>query len=301
MSAVRTEMTHAGAYGFDMKPPAEALSVLAKAQTQAAQTVEGAVPQIAAAAEIAARTIATGGRLVYAAAGSSGLMALADALELPGTYGIAKDRIHVLMAGGLEVLSNLAGAPEDDEDQARDDIARINVGAGDCVIALTASGRTPFALAAVKAARAAGATTIGMANNADAPLLELVDFAICLPTPPEVIAGSTRMGAGTAQKIALNMLSTMMATHLGHVHDGYMVNVVADNIKLKARARRIVMAVAEVSDKKAAHWLDVAEGSVKTAILLASGANSVAAADELLARHSQKLRPALAALREERG
>lgn len=300
MSAPRTEMTHAGARGFDLKPPTEALAVLARAQAEAAQAVESAVPQIAAAAEIAARTIAKGGQLVYAAAGSSGLMALADALELPGTYGIPKDRITVLMAGGMAVLTDLAGAPEDDEDQARRAIEEAGVGPDDCVIALTASGRTPFALAAVRAARERGATTIGLANNPDAPLLGLVDVAICLPTPPEVIAGSTRMGAGTAQKIALNMLSTMMATHLGHVHDGYMVNVVADNIKLKGRAQRIVMAVAGVSEDAAAHWLDQAHGSIKTAILLASGAGSVAVAETLLAHHGQKLRPSLAALQEER-
>jgi N-acetylmuramic acid 6-phosphate etherase len=299
MSATQTEMTHGSAKGFDLKPPQEALQVLAVAQAEAAAAVQSAVPQIAAAAELAAHCMATGGQLVYAAAGSSGLMALADALELPGTYGIPKERIKVLMAGGMAVLTNLAGAPEDDEDEASGEIAKAGVKAGDCVIALTASGRTPFALAAVKAARALGAKTVGMANNAGAPLLDLVDVPICLPTPPEVIAGSTRMGAGTAQKIALNMLSTMMAVHLGHVHDGYMVNVVADNIKLRGRARRIVMAVSDVPEEEAAHWLELAKGSIKAAILLAAGAKDGPEADRLLAQNQNRLRPSLLALRGE--
>ncbi|HTM76676.1 MAG TPA: N-acetylmuramic acid 6-phosphate etherase [Devosia sp.] len=296
MTATQTEMTHASAKGFDLQPPHEALRILARAQAEAAQAVEAAVPEIAAAAALAAACVTGGGQLVYAAAGSSGLMALADALELPGTYGIATERIKVLLAGGTVGLISMTGAPEDDEDEARAAIAGAGVKPGDCVIAVTASGHTPFPLAAVIAARARGAKTIGLANNRGAALFDLVDVAICLPTPPEVIAGSTRMGAGTAQKIALNMLSTMMAVHLGHVHDGYMVSLVADNIKLKARARRIVMAVSGVNEAIAAHWLEVTQGSVKPAILLAAGAEDVAGAERLLAENGGKLRGALAGL-----
>ena len=151
-------------------------------------------------------------------------------------------------------------------------------------------------MAAIAAARAAGASTIGISNNWGAPLFDRVDVAICLPTPPEVIAGSTRMGAGTAQKIALNMLSTMMAVHLGHVHDGFMVNLVADNGKLRERARRIVMAVSAVPEDKAAAALDEAGGAVKLAILLAAGATDIAGAQRLLAVSTGRLRPALKAL-----
>lgn len=301
MTATQTEMIHGAAKGFDLKPPHEALQILAAAQAEAAHAVASAVPEIAAAALLAAQCVAQGGQLVYAAAGSSGLMALADALELPGTYGISKDRIKVLLAGGMAGLVDMTGAPEDDADAARVAIQDAAVTAGDCVITLTASGQTPFPLAAVIEARARGAKTIGLANNRGAPLFDLVDVAICLPTPPEVVAGSTRMGAGTAQKIALNMLSTMMAVHLGHVHDGYMVNLLADNIKLKARARRIVMAVSDVPEDAAAHWLELAHGSVKTAILLAAGAQDVAGAERLLADNDGKLREAIKRLRGIRG
>jgi N-acetylmuramic acid 6-phosphate etherase len=296
MSATRTEMIHASARGFDTRPPEEALAILATAQVEAARAVQEAVPDIAKAAQVAAECVAGGGRLVYVAAGSSGLMALADALELPGTYGLARDRIKVLLAGGIAGLTNMEGGPEDDADAARTEIAEAGVGAGDCVIALTASGYTPYPMAAVDAARAAGASTIGISNNIGAPLFDKVDVSICLPTPPEVIAGSTRMGAGTAQKIALNMLSTMMAVHLGHVHDGFMVNVIADNAKLRDRARRIVMALGDVSEGKAAAALEQADGAVKVAILLAAGVDGLGAAERLLVENGGHLRPALKAL-----
>ncbi|WP_240233168.1 N-acetylmuramic acid 6-phosphate etherase [Devosia lacusdianchii] len=296
MSATQTEMTHVHAAGFDTLPANEALSILARAQVEAAEAVEHAVPQIAAAAELAAKSIAGGHRLIYAAAGSSGLMALADALEIPGTYGIARDRIKVLLAGGVAALTDMEGGPEDDADAARAEIAAAGVGPGDCVIALTASGYTPYPMAAVEAARAAGASTVGLSNNHGAPLFDKVDVAVCLATPPEVIAGSTRMGAGTAQKIALNMLSTMMAIHLGHVHDGFMVNLIADNMKLRGRAKGIVMAVGAVDDQKAAAALEQAHGAVKVAIVLAAGADGVDAARRLLAENDGKLRPVLSAL-----
>jgi N-acetylmuramic acid 6-phosphate etherase len=296
MTHTQTEMTHASAKGFDTRPPQEALAILALAQAEAAKAVEAAVPAIAEAAELTADCIRKGGRLIYVAAGSSGLMALADALELPGTYGIERDRIKVLLAGGIAGLTKMEGGPEDDEDAARAEIAEAGIGPGDCVIALTASGYTPYPMAAVAAARAAGARSIGMSNNRGAKLFERVDVAICLPTPPEVIAGSTRMGAGTAQKIALNMLSTMMAVHLGHVHDGFMVNLVADNLKLRGRAKRIVMAVSEVGEDAAAAALEQAGGAVKTAIILDAGADSVADAERRLVESSGHLRPALKAL-----
>jgi N-acetylmuramic acid 6-phosphate etherase len=296
MSATQTEMSHASADGFDLKPPAEALAILAAAQAEAALTVQEAVPAIASGAALAARCLQSGGRLIYAAAGSSGLMAMADALELPGTYGIARDRIAVLLAGGAAALSNMEGAPEDDAEAARADVAAAGLGAGDCVIALSASGYTPYPMTVVEAAREAGASTIGISNNRGAALFERVDVAICLLTPPEVIAGSTRMGAGTAQKIALNMLSTMMAVHLGHVHDGFMVNLVADNLKLRGRAKRIVMAVSRVGEDAAAAALEQAGGAVKTAIILAAGADSAADAERRLAESGGHLRPVLTAL-----
>jgi N-acetylmuramic acid 6-phosphate etherase len=301
MPQTRTEAQHRHAEGLDIQAPASVLSALAEGQIEAAQAVRAAIPAIAAAAELVAPRLKAGGRLVYAAAGSSGLMALADALELPGTYGIARDRVVVLLAGGEEALRNLAGAPEDDRAEAVRAVASAAVGPRDCVIAVSASGSTPYALAALEEARRRGAATVALANNAGTPLLDGADVAVLLETPPEVIAGSTRMGAGTAQKIALNMLSTLVAVHLGHVHDGYMVNLVADNAKLRGRAQRIVAAVTGSRPDEAARLLEKSGGAVKTAILLAAGAADAEAARKLLDGTGQKLRPALSAIRGEAG
>ncbi len=299
MAVQRTEQQHPNAGGLDVQPPVTVLRLLGEAQIEAAKAVLAATEPLAAAAGIAADTLRNGGRIAYAAAGSSGLMALADALELPGTFGIPRDRIVVLVAGGIEAFSNLAGAPEDDTDQAARDVADAGLSEGDCLIAISASGSTPYALAALNEAKRRKLRTIAIANNPGAPLLELADAGIVLATPPELIAGSTRMGAGTAQKIALNMLSTLMGVHLGHVHDGYMVSVRSDNQKLKDRAARIVAAISGCDREQAAGWLDEAGGSVKTAVLLAAGANGKKAAAGLLDRHGQKLRAALSELAHE--
>ncbi|MFW8611684.1 N-acetylmuramic acid 6-phosphate etherase, partial [Mesorhizobium ciceri] len=167
--------------------------------------------------------------------------------------------------------------------------------------AISASGTTPYAVRAIEEAARRGAATIGIANNRDSALLRQAQTAILLETPPELIAGSTRMGAGTAQKIALNMLSTLTAIHLGHVHDGYMVNLMADNIKLRDRAARIVAAVSGRGTDEAARLLEKSGGAVKTAILLAAGADSTDAAQKILEEAGQKLRPALSAIEGSKG
>jgi N-acetylmuramic acid 6-phosphate etherase len=297
MTVGRTEARHWAAEGLELRATTEILKLLVDGQVAAAQSVAEAMTDIADGAAAMAESIEAGGRLIYVAAGSSGLMALADALELPGTYAIPRDRIVILLAGGLDALVDMTGGPEDDGHAGRTEIEALGLDRRDCVLALTASGKTPYPLEALKAAKAAGARTIGFSNNPQTSILAEAEFPICLPTPEEVIAGSTRMGAATAQKIALNMLSTLMAIHLGHVHDGFMVNVVADNAKLKLRARGIVAAIAGTDEAQAAEALDTSNGAVKPAVLLAAGAKNLAAADALLEAHRGRLRPALAELR----
>jgi N-acetylmuramic acid 6-phosphate etherase len=296
MAQMRTEAVHEHAGGLDAQPSATILGFLADAQVEAAKSVRHAIAEIANAAAIVAETLSGGGRLAYAGAGSSGLMALADALELPGTYGIPRERIVILFAGGASALQDMAGAPEDDAAGASREVADANLGKGDCLIAVSASGSTPYAVGALREAARRGARTVAIANNSGSPLLDLAEAAILLATPPEVIAGSTRMGAGTAQKIALNMLSTLAAVHLGHVHDGYMVNLHADNIKLRGRAARIVAAVAGCDEEAALRALEKTGGEVKPAILIAAGAADLKAAEELLDESGRRLRPALSKL-----
>ena len=296
MPAARTEERHDKAAGLDVMHPALALRLLASGQQAAAKAVDSAIEPLAEAARIAAEALAGGGRLAYAGAGSSGLMAMTDALELPGTYGIPLDKIIVLLAGGAASLSDLAGGYEDDTDLARKDVRDAGIGTGDCLVAVSASGSTPYALAAADEARQRGARVVAMANNAGATLFGNADVSILLQTPPEVISGSTRMGAATAQKIAFNMFSTLVGIHLGHVHDGHMVNLKADNEKLRGRAVRIVSDIAGIDAAAAGGHLAASSGSVKTAVLLAAGARDVAAAEALLSQAGQSLRRALSSL-----
>ncbi|WJR68610.1 N-acetylmuramic acid 6-phosphate etherase [Neorhizobium sp. CSC1952] len=291
MSSNATEARHGKAEGLDTLAPAEILRLLASGQQEAAKAVDSAVPSIARAADLAAATLRSGGKLVYAGAGSAGLVAIADALELPGTYGIALGQIAVLFAGGLSGTVDLPGGPEDDAALGVRDAGII--AAADCVICVSASGSTPYTLAIAEVAKARGAKLVAMANNAGARLLEGANVEILLETPPEVVAGSTRMGAATAQKIAFNMLSTLTAIKLGHVHDGHMVNLRADNDKLRIRAARMVAEIADIGFDEARAWMEAADGSVKVAVLLAAGAADADAARALLARSGQVLRTAL--------
>ena len=291
MSLPVTEHLHPAATGLDTQPALVVLEHLLSAQAAAVQAVTLALPQIEAAAALMAQALQGDGRLVYAGAGSSALMAVADGLELGGTFGVAADRVLLLMAGGLPVDARMPGDTEDDAGEGARAAAVLR--AGDVVIAVTASGRTPYAVAVADAARSRGAQVIGIANAVGAALFDHADVAICLATPPEVIAGSTRMGAGTAQKVALNMMSTLMGIRLGQVHDGMMVGLVADNDKLRARAAAMVARIAAVDNMLAVGALEMAQGAVKPAVLIALG-QAPEAALGLLSETNGNLRAAIA-------
>ena len=279
---------------IDALPALEAANFMLDGQEAALAVVRKSAPSIAKGADTMAAAIRAGNSIIYAAAGSSGLMALADACELPGTFGIPADSIQIHMAGGVPSDGQMPGDTEDDTTSAKD--AARCVASGDAVIVLSASGTTPYALTFAKLAKGKGATVIGLANNPATELLELADISICLETPPEVIAGSTRMGAGTAQKSALNLMSSLMGINLGHVYQGMMVNVVADNSKLLRRAAGMVARIADVSDLTAEDALKRAKGNIKTAILLAAG-SALETAQDLLAKHNGQLGPCIQSLK----
>jgi N-acetylmuramic acid 6-phosphate etherase len=293
-----TEQQHPAARGLDALPPAAILDHLLVQQQAALGAVRLALPQIAQAARIVADVLVAGGRLIYAGAGSSALMACADGLELHGTFGIAPAQVMLLMAGGLPVDARMPGDTEDDA--AAGHAAGQQIAAGDVMIAVTASGRTPYAVAIAQAAQARGAAVIAIANTADAPIFAQARVAISLLTPPEVIAGSTRMGAGTAQKAALNMISTLAAVHLGQVHDGMMVGVVADNAKLRERAAGMVSAIAGVPLATARVVLGQTAGQVKPAVLIALGLD-IDSAQTMLNDHGNNLRQTLAQMKTSGG
>jgi N-acetylmuramic acid 6-phosphate etherase len=219
-------------------------------------------------------------------------MSLADALEIPATFGIPRNRLVLLFADGAEIAQRLNGGREDSDEDARTDVTAAGIGPKDCVIAISASGTTRYTLAGLETAKAAGAATVAIAGNRGAPLLAGADIQILIESGPEVVSGSTRLGAGTAQKAALNMLSTLVGVRLGHVHDGLMVNVQADNEKLRGRAARIVMQIAQVGEEKAHEALAASGGLAKPAVLIAFGVEPAEAA-ALLARNGENLRSAM--------
>ncbi|MDQ1846660.1 N-acetylmuramic acid 6-phosphate etherase [Gemmobacter fulvus] len=271
MTAQSTEARHPASAGFHALTDAQALSTLLDAQMSALTAVRAAFPALEQAAARSVDVLRAGGKMAYAGAGSSGLMALADSLELAGTFGIAPDRTPLMFAGGAAALLHLTGAVEDDPELARADVVQAGIGAGDVVLCLSASGTTPYTLVVAREAAACGATIVGFANVAGSALLDLADIPVLLDTGPEVVSGSTRMGAATAQKAALNLLSALVGVRLGHVHDGYMVSLIADNAKLVDRAARIVADISGVSRAMAEAALAQTGGAVKPAILVARG------------------------------
>lgn len=281
MAERSTEARHPGSDGLHTAGGAEALTRLLDAQAAALEAVRPAIPALERVAEAAANALRAGGKLAYVGAGSSGLMALSDCLELAGTFGIAPDRTPVLFAGGAAALLHMTGAVEDDPALARADFAAAGLRAGDMALCLSASGSTPYTLEVAGLARAAGVTVAGIANVAGSALLRAADLPVLLETGPEIVTGSTRMGAATAQKAALNMLSALVGIRLGHVHDGYMVNVVADNAKLRDRAARIVCALSGADTETARAALETTGGAVKPAVLVARGRTAAEAAEDL--------------------
>ena len=288
-----TETIDPGIIGLDTWSDERILAALTDGQRRAIDAVDKARPALAAAAEAIAGRVAKRGRIVYAGAGSSGVIAALDGMELLGTYGWPVERVAFVLAFG-DRLAPLTGGEEDDEDAARAGIAALALDGDDVVIAIAASGTTPYTLAAVAAARPAGALTIGIANNAGTPLLDAAEIPVFLDSGPEVIVGSTRMGAGTAQKAAVNLISTLTMIRLGHVYDGLMVNLRADNRKLHGRSARMLRHITGAGEAEIAAALDQAGGSVKRAALILNGL-APEAADRALADAGGNLRTALAA------
>lgn len=277
----------------DLWPTATVVSAIVSSQRLGLAAVDQVAPVLAVVIERLAGLLAAGGRMAYAGAGSSGAAVRVDAMELPGTFGFAVDTVPVLLAGEPDAERALDSSREDDGAAAEAGVDRLGLGPGDALVAVAASGTTPFTVAALRRANSRGALTVGLACVAGTPLLAEAACPVHLATPPEVVAGSTRLSAGTAQKCALNALSTGVAVRLGHVYAGRMVNMAPDNAKLKARATDLVAALGGVDTARARDLLDRA-GSVKAAIVMgASGVDALEAAI-LLARHRGDLRRTLA-------
>ncbi|MGF6859679.1 N-acetylmuramic acid 6-phosphate etherase [Rhodobacteraceae bacterium MBR-64] len=249
-------------------PVADLVAAITESQFTAIAAVQAAGPTLGRAVAGAATRLARGGRLIYLGAGTSGRLAMLDAAELPPTFGWPPDRALALIAGGPSALTTAIEGAEDDARAAAAALSDLACGPDDVVIGLAASGATPFTVAGLRAARASGALTIGIANAPGTPLIEAAEIGIALDTGPELVAGSTRMKAGTAQKVALTTFSTALMVRLGLVYQGRMVEMRPTNAKLQRRAEAIVADLTGVCAQDARAALARAEGSIKLATIM---------------------------------
>lgn len=255
--------------GIDAKTTAEVLMIINSEDSRVAAAVAGQLAEAERAVELVVSTLRGGGRVFLVGAGTSGRLCVLEAAEIPPTYGQPAECFQAVIAGGRDAVFRSVEAAEDEAEAAGKELAHLGLGEGDMVVGVSASGSTPYVLGAVEHARRIGAPTVGVTNNVDTPLSGLVDVAIEAVVGPEVVAGSTRMKAGTAQKMVLNMLSTAAMVRLGLVHDGYMVGVQATSSKLVERSVEMMTEITGVEEAEARRLLEAAGDDVRVAALLA--------------------------------
>ncbi len=265
---MKTEERNPTSTELDMMSSADIVRMMNAEDAHVVEVVRGMTDRIAGAAEKIAERMARGGRLIYVGAGTSGRLGVLDASECPPTFGVAPERVVGLIAGGDVALRFAVEGAEDDRALGRADIAALDVGADDAVVGIAASGRTPYTIAAVEEARAHGAFTVALVCNHPSALADAAEWAIPLVVGPELLTGSTRMKAGTAQKMVLNMLSTITMIRRGYVYGNLMAGVQPTNAKLRARALRIVQEATGADETQARAWLEAADQNVKTALVM---------------------------------
>jgi N-acetylmuramic acid 6-phosphate etherase len=268
-AALPTEQRNPRSMELDRLSTEEILRLINDEDRRVPEAVAAEIPGIARAVEAVVAALQTGGRVIYVGAGTSGRIGLLDALEWPPTFGVDPGTIQVVIAGGAAATVQSSAPSEDDATAGAAEMRRLHVGAHDVVVGIAASGVTPFVLGAIDEARGRGATIVAISNVPGSPLALRGDIAITPVTGPEVLTGSTRMKAGTSQKLVLNMLSTTAMVRLGKVYSNLMVDMPPRNVKLAARARRMVAAAAGLDSEASARLLNEAGGSVKVAIVMA--------------------------------
>jgi N-acetylmuramic acid 6-phosphate etherase len=278
---------------LDRMSAAEIVTLMNEEDARVAANVRAALPAIAGAVDAIVERLGRGGRLVYVGAGTSGRLAMLDAAECVPTFGVPPGLVTALIAGGHDALIASVEGAEDDGAAGARVVAEHGVGPDDAVVGIAASGGTPYVVAALRAARERGALTIAIANNPASPMARDADHFIEVVTGPEVVAGSTRLKAGTAQKMVLNMLSTASLVRLGHVFGNRMIDVAVTNAKLRARAVGIVRDLVDTDEASAEALLDAADGGVRIAVLMGRGALSADDARVRLDASGGSLRRAL--------
>jgi len=290
-----TEQVNPASKGIDSLGTTEALRILNQEDQKVAAAVASEIPQIAKAVDAIVEVMRGGGRLFYIGAGTSGRLGVLDAAECPPTFNVNPDLVQGIIAGGEAALARATEASEDDASEGKRNVLSRGLSRADVLVGISASGRTPYVLGAVAAARELGAQTAGISCTPDSLLSRQVDIPITPLTGPEVIAGSRRMKAGTATKLVLNMISTAVMIRLGYVYGNLMVHVQPSNSKLEDRARRIIAEAAGVSPAQAVELLRMSGGHVRTAILMSRLSLDREAAESRLARTGGRISEALKA------
>jgi N-acetylmuramic acid 6-phosphate etherase len=295
LDSLLTEQTNPASRDIDARSTAEILGIINKEDHGVAPAVAAEIPRIAQAVDGIVEAIRKGGRLYYIGAGTSGRLGVLDAAECPPTFNVHPDLVQGIIAGGEAALARATEATEDDPSQGERDLLARGFRAGDVLVGIAASGRTPYVLGAVSAARRLGALTVGISCTPNSELARAVNIAITPLPGPEVVAGSTRMRAGTATKLVLNMISTAAMIRLGYVYGNLMVNVQPKNSKLADRARRIIAEASGVTYERAGELLEAAGGSVRTAIVMSRLGLDRASAEARLAQAGGRVSEALKA------
>jgi N-acetylmuramic acid 6-phosphate etherase len=266
LDRLQTEGVRPGLEDLNERSPSELVDVLLAAEARVPEVLAAAAQRISAAVELVERALRAGGRLIYVGAGTPGRLAALDAAECVPTFGVDGDVVIALLAGGDGAASRAVEGAEDDAAAGAAAVRAHDVGPDDVVVGIAASGRTPYVLGALDAARASGAATVAVVNNPGSPASARVDVAIELLTGPEVISGSTRMTAGTSQKVTLNVLSTAAMVRIGRTHGPWMIDVRATNGKLRRRAQRMLVEITGVDEERAAAALAAADGDTRAAL-----------------------------------
>lgn len=268
LKTLSTENINQNSVDIDIVPTLDKLRIINKEDQKVAKIIESVLPDIAKAVDMATLALKNGGRLIYVGAGTSGRLGILDAVECPPTYGVDYNTVVGVIAGGENAFIKAQEGAEDSEEFAINDLQKINLTSKDIVCGIAASGRTPYVIGGLKYAQSLGAATIAISCNTNAVISQYAQAKIEVSLGAEVVTGSTRMKAGTAQKLILNMISTTVMINLGKTYKNLMVDVKTSNKKLEARAKKIIMDATEVDFATAEKYLEDANNHVKTAIVM---------------------------------
>jgi len=289
----QTERRNAASKNLDRMSSLELIRLMNREDKKIAPAVAREVPAIARAVDEIARSLRNGGRLIYVGAGSSGRLAILDAAECPPTFGVSRKAVQAMIAGGRRAITDAVEGAEDSVRNAEKDLRRAKLSKRDVVVGVAASATTPYVLGALRYAKKLGATTVGVAANRVGPLMKLAKIFIAPEVGPEVLTGSTRLNAGTAQKMVLNMLSTASMVKLGHAYENLMIDAVLTNKKLEGRAVRILQAASGKSVSSAEHALRASRHNMRLGLIMLKRGVSAAEAKKLLSKVEGNLRMAL--------